>query len=202
MSAPAQITILIPDPDEMMFVTGNNDTNIDRIEREFAVKIVSRGAELRIMGEPANVARVGELVSAMRTLSDRPEATGREDLAEERLRSAKHKGQWRDFDLATLHRAREALGRHELVQRVIERTQIRIDLLREIARKEAEPLPRLDRGTREDEACHLAIAQSGNTHRDREIGVVVDESVRDERVASRHRHVVDGRAARRDGNYR
>ena len=73
MSAPAQITILIPDPDEMMFVTGNNDTNIDRIEREFAVKIVSRGAELRIMGEPANVARVGELVSAMRTLSDRDE---------------------------------------------------------------------------------------------------------------------------------
>ena len=73
MSAPAQITILIPDPDEMMFVTGSNDTNIDRIEREFEVKIVSRGAELRIMGEPANVARVGELVSAMRTLSDRDE---------------------------------------------------------------------------------------------------------------------------------
>ncbi len=73
MSASAQITILIPDPDEMMFVTGNNDTNIDRIEREFAVKIVSRGAELRITGDPANVARVGELVGAMRTLSDRDE---------------------------------------------------------------------------------------------------------------------------------
>ncbi|HEV8670028.1 MAG TPA: PhoH family protein [Candidatus Limnocylindria bacterium] len=55
----------------MMFVTGNNDTNIDRIEREFDVKIVSRGAELRITGDPANVARVGELVGAMRTLSDR-----------------------------------------------------------------------------------------------------------------------------------
>jgi phosphate starvation-inducible protein PhoH and related proteins len=71
VSASAQITILIPDPDEMMFVTGNNDTNIDRIEREFDVKIVSRGAELRITGDPANVARVGELVGAMRTLSDR-----------------------------------------------------------------------------------------------------------------------------------
>ena len=73
MSASAQITILIPDPDEMMFVTGNNDMNIDRIEREFAVKIVSRGAELRITGDPTNVARVGELVGAMRTLSDRDE---------------------------------------------------------------------------------------------------------------------------------
>ena len=51
MSASAQITILIPDPDEMMFVTGSNDTNIDRIEREFAVKIVSRGAELRAIVE-------------------------------------------------------------------------------------------------------------------------------------------------------
>jgi len=73
VSTPAQITILIPDPAEMMFVTGNNDANIDRIEREFGVKIVSRGAELRIMGDPGNVARVGELVSAMRTISDRDE---------------------------------------------------------------------------------------------------------------------------------
>ena len=71
MSVPAQITILIPDPDEMMFVTGTNDTNIDRIEREFGVKIVSRGAELRISGDAGPVARVGELVGAMRTLSDR-----------------------------------------------------------------------------------------------------------------------------------
>src|SRR5438132_736097 len=69
--AAAQITILIPDPDEMMFVTGTNEANIDRIEREFDVKIVSRGAELRISGEPAAVARVGDLVGAMRTLSGR-----------------------------------------------------------------------------------------------------------------------------------
>ena len=71
MSAASQITIPIPDPDEMMFVTGTNEANIDRIEREFDVKIVSRGAELRISGEPAAVARVGDLVGAMRTLSGR-----------------------------------------------------------------------------------------------------------------------------------
>ena len=57
MSAASQITILIPDPDEMMFVTGTNEANIDRIEREFDVKIVSRGAELRISGEPAHALR-------------------------------------------------------------------------------------------------------------------------------------------------
>jgi phosphate starvation-inducible PhoH-like protein len=66
-----QITILIPDPDEMMFVAGPNEANIDRIEREFGVKIVARGAELRISGDPSSVARVGDLVGAMRSLSDR-----------------------------------------------------------------------------------------------------------------------------------
>ena len=74
MSASSQITILIPDPDEMMFVTGANDSNIDRIEREFDVKIVSRGAELRISGDPSQVARVGELVGAMRSVAERDEA--------------------------------------------------------------------------------------------------------------------------------
>ena len=75
MSASAsQITILIPDPDEMMFVAGDNEANIDRIEREFGVKIVSRGAELRISGEAPAVARVGDLVGAMRTLSGRDQS--------------------------------------------------------------------------------------------------------------------------------
>jgi phosphate starvation-inducible PhoH-like protein len=72
--ASSQITILIPDPDEMMFVAGDNEANIDRIEREFGVKIVSRGAELRISGEAPAVARVGDLVGAMRTLSGRDQS--------------------------------------------------------------------------------------------------------------------------------
>ncbi len=71
MTAGSQITILIPDPEEMMFVAGDDEANIDRIEREFGVKIVSRGAELRISGEAPAVARVGDLVGAMRTLSGR-----------------------------------------------------------------------------------------------------------------------------------
>ena len=73
-AAASQITILIPDPDEMMFVAGDNEANIDRIEREFGVKIVSRGAELRISGEAPAVARVGDLVGAMRTLSGRDQS--------------------------------------------------------------------------------------------------------------------------------
>jgi len=73
-AAGSQITILIPDPDEMMFVAGDNEANIDRLEREFGVKIISRGAELRISGEAPAVARVGDLVGAMRTLSGRDQS--------------------------------------------------------------------------------------------------------------------------------
>lgn len=80
MAATDQITILIPDPDEMMFVTGENEANIDRIEREFKVKVVSRGAELRISGDPGAVARVGELVVAMRTLAERDDSLRRPAL--------------------------------------------------------------------------------------------------------------------------
>jgi phosphate starvation-inducible protein PhoH and related proteins len=76
----SQITILIPDPDEMMFVAGDHESNIDRIEREFGVKVVSRGAELRISGDPGAVARVGDLVGAMRTLSGRDESLRKPQL--------------------------------------------------------------------------------------------------------------------------
>jgi phosphate starvation-inducible PhoH-like protein len=78
--APSQITILIPDPDEMMFVAGDNEANIDRIEREFGVKVVWRGAELRISGDAAAVARVGDLVGAMRTLSSRDQSLRKPQL--------------------------------------------------------------------------------------------------------------------------
>ena len=103
MSAAGQITILIPDPDEMMFVSGQNDANIDRIEREFGVKVVSRGAELRISGEPAAVARVGELVGAMRTLSDRDENLRKPVL--ERLI-----GEAKDAPVGTPELLREVVG--------------------------------------------------------------------------------------------
>ncbi|MEX2047595.1 MAG: PhoH family protein, partial [Chloroflexota bacterium] len=50
-----------------------NEAHIDRIEREFGVKLISRGAELRISGDQGAVTRVSELVTAMRGLSGRDE---------------------------------------------------------------------------------------------------------------------------------
>ena len=69
-----RITILIPDPDEMMFVTGRNDANLDRIERAFPVKVTARGAEMRVSGDAGSVARVSELIAAMRGLAERDES--------------------------------------------------------------------------------------------------------------------------------
>jgi phosphate starvation-inducible PhoH-like protein len=84
-----EITILIPDQDEMMFVAGPNETNIDRIEREFGVKLISRGAELRISGDQSAVTRVSELVTAMRGLSGRDENL-RKPALERLIGDAKH----------------------------------------------------------------------------------------------------------------
>jgi phosphate starvation-inducible protein PhoH and related proteins len=99
----SQITILIPDPDEMMFVAGDNEANIDRIEREFGVKIISRGAELRISGEAPAVSRVGDLVGAMRTLSGRDQSLRKPAL--ERLI-----GEAKDSPIATPAEMREVVA--------------------------------------------------------------------------------------------
>ncbi len=69
----SSIVILIPDSEEMMFVTGDQDRNLERIERAFDVKVVARGAELRVSGEAASVARVSDLVAAIRVISSKEE---------------------------------------------------------------------------------------------------------------------------------
>ncbi len=112
MAQAQQITILIPDPDEMMFVTGDHETNIDRIEREFGVKIVSRGAELRISGDPASVARVGDLVGAIRTLSGRDDSMRRPAL--ERLI-----GEAKDAPVASPQQLREHIATTVTGKRIV-----------------------------------------------------------------------------------
>ena len=74
LEADRSIVILIPDPEEMMFVTGEQERNLERIERAFDVKLVARGAELRISGDPAQVARVSDLVAAMRGIAEKEQS--------------------------------------------------------------------------------------------------------------------------------
>ena len=70
----ASIVILIPDPEEMMFVTGDQERNIERIERAFDVKMVARGAELRISGEAGQIARVSDLIAAIRGIAEKEQS--------------------------------------------------------------------------------------------------------------------------------
>ena len=119
----AQITILIPDPEEMMFVAGEREAIIDRIEREFGVKVVSRGAELRISGEAAAVARVGELVGAIRTLTGRDDSL-RKPVLERLIGEAKDSPvaapqQLRDT-IATTVRGKRILPQSENQRRYVE----------------------------------------------------------------------------------
>ena len=61
-----------------------------------------------------------------------------------------------------------AFGLDHVVERVVERPQVGVDLGHEVAGQEAEPLARLDRGPGEDDAVDLLRLQRLHRHRDGE----------------------------------
>jgi hypothetical protein len=78
-------------------------------------------------------------------------------------RASAHVGERCDLDDPTLDMVDE-LGRvHHVLERVPQRLQVRVDLLVQGPREEAEPLPGLDGGPGEDETVHLARPE--RTHR-------------------------------------
>jgi len=66
-------------------------------------------------------------------------------------RAAAHEGDRRDLDLAAGDAPLDLLGREHVVERVVERAEIGIDLLLHVAGKKAQSLAGLDRGPREDQ---------------------------------------------------
>ena len=71
-------------------------------------------------------------------------------------RAAAHECERRHFDDLPLDVARNAVETHHLVERVVHRPQVRIDLLRHVARQEAEPFAGFDRRPHEHDATHAA----------------------------------------------
>ena len=59
------------------------------------------------------------------------------------------------------------LGTHHVVQRVVERTQVRVDLRHEVARQKAQAFARLDGRTRENDAIDGLCVQCLHCHRHR-----------------------------------
>ena len=85
--------------------------------------------------------------------------------------AAAHVRERRDLDGAALEQRCGLLGVHHVVERVVERAQVRIDLLGERAGQEAERLARFDRRTREDDAADLLALERLDGHRHREVGL-------------------------------
>src|SRR4029077_6608001 len=86
-------------------------------------------------------------------------------------RPAAHEGQRRHLDGAALEVGVDLLGIEHVVERVEERSQIRIDLRLDVAGKEAQPLARLDRRPSEDHAADVAAREGGGGHRHRQEGL-------------------------------
>ena len=86
-------------------------------------------------------------------------------------RAAAHEGERRDLDHVALDEARHAVEAHHLVERVVHRPQVRIDLLRQVSRQEPEALARLDRRTHQDEPPHALGLQRLDRAGHREVGL-------------------------------
>ena len=65
-----------------------------------------------------------------------------------------HVGERGDFDGATLKELGHLVKTHQVIQCVVERAQVRVDLLREVAGQKAEPLTGFDRRAGEYDALH------------------------------------------------
>ena len=72
---------------------------------------------------------------------------------------------------AGLEAALDLVGGHHVVERVVERAQIGIDLLAHVAGQEAEALAGLDRRARQDDAVDVAALEQGGGIGDGEIGL-------------------------------
>ena len=86
-------------------------------------------------------------------------------------RAAAHERNRRDLDRAALDVPRHALDVEHVVERIVERPQIRIHFLLQVARQKAELLARLDRRTRQDDAADLLRDQKRDRLRHRQIGL-------------------------------
>jgi hypothetical protein len=86
-------------------------------------------------------------------------------------RAPAHEGERRDLDRLPLEGAAHLVEAHQVVQRVVQRAQVGIDLLRQVAGQEAEPLAGLDRRARQHDALHRVALQRIDRAGHREVGL-------------------------------
>ena len=86
-------------------------------------------------------------------------------------RAAAHEGERRDLDGAALEHLADLVEAHQVVERVVQRPQVGIDLLRQVAGQEAEALAGLDRRAHQHDALHLVALERVDRARHREVGL-------------------------------
>ena len=85
-------------------------------------------------------------------------------------RAAAHVGERGDFNQAFFHQFGHAVEAHQIVERVVERAQVGVDFLRQIAGQEAEFFACFDGGADEDDALDLVFFHGIDGCGDGEIG--------------------------------
>ena len=114
-------------------------------------------------------------------------------------RASAHVGERRELDRLALEELRRLVEAHQVVHGVVQRPQVRVDLLREVARQESQALARLDRRAHQHDALdrvalqrvdgaghrEVRLAGAGRTDAERDV-------VRGDRLEVRH---LVGRAA-------
>ena len=88
-----------------------------------------------------------------------------------RQRAPAHEGERRDFNHAGLHPALDHARVHEVMQPVVDRAQIGIDLFAHVAGQKAKALASFDGGARQDQALDHALFQQRHRMTDREPGL-------------------------------
>ena len=86
-------------------------------------------------------------------------------------RATAHEGQRRHLDHAGLEAALDVPRLHEVVKGVVDRPQVRIDLLAHVARQKAEPLAGLHGRPRQDQAFDLPLLEKRDRMADRKPGL-------------------------------
>ena len=86
-------------------------------------------------------------------------------------RATAHEGQWRDLDGARGHQPRDRVGVDHVVQGVVERAQIGVDLVAQRPGQEAQPLARFDRRPGEDDPVDPLALQRSDRLGHRQIGL-------------------------------
>ena len=84
--------------------------------------------------------------------------------------TSSHVGERRNLNEPFFHIALEAFRAHDLIECIVERTQVRVDLALQIAGQKAELLACFDRRSGQNNALHLVIFKSGNRHCHRQVG--------------------------------